>query len=340
MSTSPVLALPNFAQPFSIETDASAGGIGAVLAQDGHPLAYLSRALGPKSRGLSTYEKEYMAVLMVVQQWRSYLQLVEFIIYTDQQSLVQLTDQRLHTPWQQKLFSKLVGLQFRIVYKPGSTNRAADALSRKIAHDSSCAALSVVSPLWIQEVVAGYAQDPVTTDMLAKLSLDPQAIPGFSLRGGVIRHGPRIWIGANTDLQHKLLQATHSSALGGHSGFPVTYSRLKQMFEWRAMKSATRDFVQYCITCQQAKPDRAKLPGLLQPLPVPAAAWQTISLDFVEGLPRSGHFNCILVVVYSFTKYGHFLPPLASIYCGRCCQVVSQQCLPFAWLAFGNCVGP
>jgi hypothetical protein len=83
LSTSPVLALPNFAKPLSIETNASAGGIGAVLAQDGRPLAYLNRALGPKSCGLHTYEKEYMAVLMAVQQWRSYLQLAEFIIYTD-----------------------------------------------------------------------------------------------------------------------------------------------------------------------------------------------------------------------------------------------------------------
>jgi len=66
LSSSLVLALPNFSRPFSIETDASGGGIGAVLAQDGHPLAYLSRALGPRSLGLSTYEKQYMAVLMAI----------------------------------------------------------------------------------------------------------------------------------------------------------------------------------------------------------------------------------------------------------------------------------
>lgn len=42
LSSAPVLALPNFSRPFSIETDASGGGIGAVLAQDDHPLAYLS----------------------------------------------------------------------------------------------------------------------------------------------------------------------------------------------------------------------------------------------------------------------------------------------------------
>jgi hypothetical protein len=71
--TSPVLALPNFHKPFVIETDASDCGIGVVLMQDGHPLAFISKALGPKSRGLSTYEKEYMAILVAVQHWRSYL---------------------------------------------------------------------------------------------------------------------------------------------------------------------------------------------------------------------------------------------------------------------------
>lgn len=90
---SPVLALPNFDCPFCIETDASDAGVGAVLMQDGHPLAYLSKALGPKSRGLSTYEKEYMAILLVIQAWRSYLQFHEFLILIDQKSLTQLGDQ-------------------------------------------------------------------------------------------------------------------------------------------------------------------------------------------------------------------------------------------------------
>jgi hypothetical protein len=68
-----VLALPNFSKLFIIETDACDDGVGAVLIQEGHPLAYLSKALGPKSKGLSTYEKECMAILLTVQQWRAYL---------------------------------------------------------------------------------------------------------------------------------------------------------------------------------------------------------------------------------------------------------------------------
>ena len=110
LCNAPVLALPNFSRPFCIETDASDMGIGAVLMQDGHPLAFLSKASGPKSRGLSTYEKEYMAILLAVQTWRPYLQFQEFTILTDHKSLTQLGDQRLHTDWQHKVFSKLLGL--------------------------------------------------------------------------------------------------------------------------------------------------------------------------------------------------------------------------------------
>ena len=70
MVSTPVLALPNFSKSFVVETDASGGGIGAVLMQDAHPIAYLSKALSPKHQQLSTYEKEFLAVVMAVEKWR------------------------------------------------------------------------------------------------------------------------------------------------------------------------------------------------------------------------------------------------------------------------------
>lgn len=308
LSQSPVLALPDFSKKFAIETDASGTGIGAVLLQSGHPLAFISKALGPRTRGLSAYEKEYLAILLALQQWRPYLQYSEFLIFTDQRSLTQLTEQRLNTPYQQKLYTKLLGLQYQIIYKKGSENRVADALSRKPSHESSCAALSVCQPSWLQSVVSGYQTDVHSRELVAKLLLNPTAVPHFSLVDGVLRYKNRIWIGDNSILQKQLLTACHSSALGGHSGVPVTYIRMRKLFAWTGLKAAVTSFVQSCLVCQQAKPDRARLPGLLQPLPIPDSAWQVISMDFVEGLPTSGTANCILVVIDSFTKYGHFIP--------------------------------
>lgn len=87
MSTAPILSLPNFSKPFLIEIDASSDGIGAILTQEGHPLAYISKALSPKNRALSIYEKEMLAVLFVVKQWEHYLQHRHFVIWTDHKSL-------------------------------------------------------------------------------------------------------------------------------------------------------------------------------------------------------------------------------------------------------------
>ena len=87
-----------------------------------------------------------MAILLAVEQWRSYLQFKEFIIKTDHTSLTHLVDQRLHTPWQHKVLSKLMGLQYRIVYKKGSENRVADALSRRPHNDSELNAISRSQP--------------------------------------------------------------------------------------------------------------------------------------------------------------------------------------------------
>ena len=94
----------------------------------------------------------------------------------------------------------------------------------------------------------------------------------------ILHHG-RIWVGSDSSIQQKIIEAFHASAVGGHSGFPATYRRIKQLF---GLKNSVQQFVASCSTCQQAKPDRSRYPGLLQPLFVPTMAWQSISMDFVE----------------------------------------------------------
>lgn len=303
-----VLAVPDFSETFYIETDASNRGVGAVLLQKGHPLAFISKPLGPKTQGLSTYEKEYLAILIAVDQWRQYLQSAEFVIATDQKSLTYLNEQRLNTPWQQKVFVKLLGLQYRIEYKKGVENAAADALSRRNHDAPQILAMSVASPKWITDVLQSYIDDPVASGLISRLSIDPQAVPNFTLRNGIMRFKNKIWIGAAPSLHHRIISSLHDSPVGGHSGIPVTLRRLRQYFSWKGMKTVVHSFVKSCSICQQAKPDRAKYPGLLQPLPVPEGAWQVVSLDFVEGLPKSATYSVILVVVDKFSKYSHFIP--------------------------------
>lgn len=309
LASAPVLAIPDFDKVFVVETDASDSGIGAVLQQQGHPIAYLSKPLGPRTSGLSTYEKEYLAILLAVEQWCAYLQHAEFVIRTDQHSLVHLEEQRLNTPWQRKAFSKLLGLRYQIVYRKGRENAAADALSRKI-HEQvlTVAAISVCQPAWLSEVALGYTKDAEAQKILLELATGAQTQANYSLANGIIKHKGMVWIGSNLDMQEKIFKAFHSSSLGGHSGAPVTYIRIKKLFMWPGMKKFIKQKVSCCQVCQQAKPERVKYPGLLEPLRVPRRPWQHIAMDFIEGLPQSGQYNCLLVVVDRFSKYGHFIP--------------------------------
>lgn len=111
-------------------------------------------------------------MVLVVDQWRAYLQFSEFIIKTDQKRLVHLEEQRLHTPWQQKAFTKLLGLQYCICYRKGSENSAADALSRlPINSSQQVNAVSVCQPSWFQEVTQGYVHDPKAQQLITQLAL-------------------------------------------------------------------------------------------------------------------------------------------------------------------------
>ena len=97
MISTPVLEVPDFTQPFIIETDACYDGMGAVIMQNKRPISYLSQALEQKNMGLSIYEKELLALVTVVTKWRHYLEGHHFIIHTDHQSLKYLLEQRITT---------------------------------------------------------------------------------------------------------------------------------------------------------------------------------------------------------------------------------------------------
>lgn len=307
MVSTPVLQLPDFQKQFVIETDACDLGIGAVLMQDHHPLAFLSKPLSTAHQQLSIYEKEFLALLMAVERWRPYLQRGEFVIKTDHHSLCYLEDRTLQSPLQRKAMSRLMGLQFKIIYRKGAENHAADSLSR-VGHLMAIQTCAEIQPTWLQEVINSYATDLDAQRRLTELALVSPDEHGYTLQDGLIRFKGRVWLGANSALQTKLISAFHASAVGGHSGVQATYQRIKRLFAWHGLKRAVTDFVRQCDVCQHAKHSNQHPQGLLQPLPTPAGAWQDITIDFIDGLPLSEGANTILVVVDRFTKYAHFLP--------------------------------
>lgn len=165
-----------------------------------------------------------------------------------------------------------------------------------------------MQPTWLEDVLNSYNANPQAQKLLEQLALAPDAKGRFALVQGIIRFRDIIWLGGSTSLQQRIISAFHDSPMGGHSGFPVTYKRVHQLFAWPKMKVHIKQYVQCCQTCQRAKPERVNYSGLLEPLPVPKESWEFISMDFIDGLPQSGNSNCILVIVDKFTKFAHFLP--------------------------------
>lgn len=306
MCTSPVLSLPDFTKEFVIEADACGNGIGAVLMQSGRLLAYFSKTLGPKAAAQSIYEKEAMAILEALKKWRHYVLGSRLIIKTDQQSLKFMMNQRLVEGIQHKLLLKLMEYDYSIEYKAGKENLVADALSR-IPPAEQCQAITTVIPEWVRDIQRSYEGDVQAHKILSLIGTEGDIDGSYSQEAGLLRYKGRIYVGENTEIREELIRSYHSSAFGGHSGMRATYHRIKSLFYWPGLKKAVEGFIRECPICQVTKAEHIHIPGLLDPLEVPDMAWAHITMDFVEGLPKSNGKDVILVVVDRLTKYAHFI---------------------------------
>ena len=102
-----------------------------MLHQGAGPLAYFSRPFAARHLKLAAYERELIGLVQAVRHWRPYLWGRTFLMCTDHYSLKFLLDQRLLTVPQHQWISKLFGYNFKVEYRLGRVNVAADALSRR-----------------------------------------------------------------------------------------------------------------------------------------------------------------------------------------------------------------
>ncbi|RVW97716.1 Transposon Ty3-G Gag-Pol polyprotein [Vitis vinifera] len=307
MITAPVLALPNFSKEFIIKTDASGQGIGAVLMQEGHPIAYISKALSDRFQTLSTYEKEMLAILMAIKKWESYLVDRHFVIKTNHQSLKYLLEQRVTTPTQQAWVAKLMQYDYEIRYKQGKENVAADALFRIQPAELFVLSTTILNTQLYDLIKESWGADPELQKIIKAKEADPSAYPKYSWRGEELRRKGKLVVGVNEQLRREILNSFHDSPTGGHSGVYVTTKRISAVIYWKGLRKFVREYVRNCFVCQRFKPENKPYSGLLQPLPVPEGVFTDITMDFIEGLPKSNGKTAIFVVVDRLTKYGHFM---------------------------------
>jgi hypothetical protein len=109
-------------------------------------------------------------------------------------------------------------------------------------------------------------------------------------------------------LKRFIMDELHKRPYIGHPGYQKMITTTRKQFYWHGLKRDIADYLAKCIECQQLKAEHRHPARLLQPLPIPEWKWETISMDFITGLPKSAKQNdAIMVVVDKLSKSAHFV---------------------------------
>ena len=127
--------------------------------------------------------------------------------------------------------------------------------------------------------------------------------------GGLYWKEDRLVVPNVPRVRSALLWEYHDSPYAGHLGVNKTLRNRQRSFRWQGMFTDCTNYVQTCVSCQRNKRTSGKPTGLLQPLNIPHAPWESVSTDFITGLPRTkAGFDAIIVFVDRLTKYVHLAP--------------------------------
>ena len=116
-----------------------------------------------------------------------------------------------------------------------------------------------------------------------------------------------------------------------HFGVEKTLCHVQKICFWPHMKNIVTHYVKGCVMCFVSKPFNRKL-GLYTPLPIPIRIWESVSMDFVGGLPlsRKGH-NYFYVVIDHFRNMCPLMPCKKQIAIERIASLFFQH----VWVHFG-----
>jgi hypothetical protein len=206
MSTCPVLALPDFGIPFTLECDVSGEGIGVMLIQNRHPLAYESQK-GPELL-YNIYDKEMLAIMHALAKFRQYLVGARFLVKSDHNSLKYLLEQKDLNERQQKWVRKIQAYDFDIEFVKWKNNVVVDALSRR----PSIFSMSGMLVDGKEHLIVEYAKDRFACQLLDRKIQDDN----FRVINDLIYYEGRIFLVAGSDLKAKILHACHNSPVVGH----------------------------------------------------------------------------------------------------------------------------
>ena len=148
----------------------------------------------------------------------------------------------------------------------------------------------------------------------------------YIIRNGLLNYTavagdtPRVVVPTD-GLKLRIMYESHDAPSCGHRGREKTYLTVRRNFYWPRQYEFVRKYIRACEVCQRVKPSPSSR-APLQPLPVPADCWESVSMDFIFGFPEDKHKNTgILVFVDRFSKMVHLVAVRESITAKDCARV-------------------
>jgi len=290
MCSKPVLTQPQYDKPFVVHTDASAYGVGAILLQAGeinpknplkprlHPIAYYSATFTPTERNYDIYERELLAVIKALQNWRPHLLHTThpFTLITDHANLTFWKHPRKVNRRVARWFAELQDYDFEIKHAPGKTHTAADFLSRPFTDDKGeqdNEDVVVLPPkLFVNSAIQVFDIDSIFGDLdqtvastqeryplcmkawqkdheitdVSTLRPPYGEIPGWRKEGKLV-------VPPNLSLKRKIMYHVHD-APRKHPNQASTLRQTSWYYWWPNMKDWIEKYVGNCEQCHNALP--------------------------------------------------------------------------------------
>ncbi|KAA0063945.1 reverse transcriptase [Cucumis melo var. makuwa] len=205
----------------------------------------------------------------------------------------------------------LAEFDFKFEHKKGSSNQAADALSRKQEHAAICLLAHLRGSEIggsVRDTLREFLQKDHATQNVLNLVKAGKTRQFWVEEDLLVTKGNRLYVPRAGDLRKKLLYECHDTLWADHPGWQRTYVLLEKGYFWPNMRDDVIQYTKTCLICQQDKVEKVKVAGLLDPLPVPTRPWESVSMDFITHLPKVGDFEAILVIIDRFSKYATFFP--------------------------------
>uniref|UniRef100_A0A2N9EKX8 CCHC-type domain-containing protein n=1 Tax=Fagus sylvatica TaxID=28930 RepID=A0A2N9EKX8_FAGSY len=278
-----VLILLDFSKLFEVDCDASGVGIGAVLSQEGKPIAFFSEKLNESCRKYSTYDKEFYAIIRALDHWSHYLLPNEFLLHSDHETLKYLNSQQKlnsrHASW----VEFLQPYSFSIKHKFGKLNQVADALSKR----HSLLSTMEVQVLGFEVLKELYKNDPDFGNVWENCSMG--SFNHFLVQKGFLFKNNRLCI-PQCSLRRTIIQEVHGGVKLHGVPKTITSDRDSKFIShfWRTLWRKLGTTLQFSSSCHPQTDGQTELKLNLLIIDLLAKLLAIVLLKAVYGLNPIG----------------------------------------------------